>query len=132
MHPNQEQTPAPRRRRPSVNSVTLIGFLAADPELRYTQQGTAVARLRLATHWQERTDFHTLIAFGREAELAAEHLHKGRLVYAEGRLQGREWTAEDGSRRQVTEVIAHRVRAVGARRVAGQAVMERQEQETER
>jgi single-strand DNA-binding protein len=115
MYPNQEQTPAPRWRRPSVNSVTLIGFLVTDPELRSTQQSLAVARLRLATHWQERTDFHTLIAFGREAELAAEHLYEGRLAYAEGR----EWTAEDGSRRRVTKVVAHRVQAVGARWLVG-------------
>ena len=109
---------APETRRghgPSVNQVTLIGRLAADPDLRFTADGSAVARLRVATHYQDRTDYHTLVAFGQQAKFAAEYLTKGRLVHAEGRLQARQWTAEDGTQRRTHEVVVNRVQPVGPR-----------------
>jgi single-strand DNA-binding protein len=74
-----------------------------------------VARLRLATHYQDRTHYHTLVAFGQQAQFAAEYLTKGRLVHAEGRLQARQWTAEDGTQRRTHEVVVNRVQPLGPR-----------------
>jgi single-strand DNA-binding protein len=98
-----------------VNRVTLVGRLTADPELRTTPNGTQVANLRLATNEytgkdeagvrREHTEFHTLVLFGRQAEVAGSYLRKGRLLYADGRLRSRTWDASDGSKRHSTEII---------------------------
>jgi single-strand DNA-binding protein len=104
-----------RNRGPSLNMVALIGRLAADPDMRSTTDGGPVARLRLATHWQDRTEYHTLVAFGPQARFAGDYLTRGRLVYAEGRLQARQWTAEDGATHRTTEVIVNNVQALGSR-----------------
>ena len=98
-----------------VNRVTLLGRLTADPELRTTPSGTQVANLRLATNEfngkdeegtrREHTEFHSLVLFGRQAEVAGSYLRKGRLLYAEGRLRTRSWEAADGGKRQTTEVM---------------------------
>jgi single-strand DNA-binding protein len=98
-----------------INKVILIGRLTADPDVRATSSGTHVTSLRLATNTyggreddgsrREFTDFHSLIAFGKIAEYAAEHLRKGRLLYAEGRSQTRSWETNDGQRRYSTEVV---------------------------
>jgi len=98
-----------------VNKVILIGNLGADPEIRYTTSGTAVATLRLATteSWMdksgertERTEWHRVIVWGKSAETASQYLSKGKQVYVEGRLQTREWTDKDGNKRFTTEVNA--------------------------
>jgi len=98
----------------SLNKVQLIGNLTRDPELRYTPQGTAVCTFGLATNrsWttdnnekREETEFHRIVAWNKLAELCSQLLFKGRKVYVEGRLQTRNWTAQDGSQRQVTEVV---------------------------
>jgi single-strand DNA-binding protein len=98
-----------------VNKIILIGRLTADPELRATAAGVRVVNLRLATSTftgkaddgtrRERTDFHSLVVFGKAAEYAAEHLRQGRLLYAEGRSQTRSWQTGDGQRRYSTEVV---------------------------
>jgi single-strand DNA-binding protein len=102
----------------SVNKVILIGNLGADPELRQTQSGMAVANLRLATtdnrkdrdgNRQERTEWHRIVAFGRTAELCGQYLSKGRQVYIEGRLQTRSWDDRDGNKRYSTEIVADNV-----------------------
>jgi single-strand DNA-binding protein len=108
-----------------VNRVILLGNLAADPEVRALPSGTHVTQLRLATNTyagkdddgnrKEHADFHTLVAFGRTAEFAAEHLRKGRLVYAEGRSQTRSWETAEGQRRYVTEVVVDSLQAIGPR-----------------
>src|SRR5579859_3294645 len=94
--------------------VILVGRLAADPELRTTPGGHPVANLRLATNTytkdeagsrQEHAEFHHLVMFGRQAEVAGEHLRKGRLLLADGRLQTRSWEDAEGRRRQQTEVL---------------------------
>lgn len=99
----------------NLNKVMLIGRLGRDPEVRYTQGGTAVANLRLATseQWtdrdgqkQERTEWHTVVLWGRQAEVAGEYLSKGRLVYVEGRLETRKWQDKDGQDRYNTEIRA--------------------------
>lgn len=102
----------------SVNKVIIIGNLGADPEVKYTQGGTAVANMRIATNesWtdkqgnkQDRTEWHRCVAWGKTGELCAEYLSKGRSVYLEGRLQTREWTDKDGRKNYSTEIIADRV-----------------------
>ena len=84
----------------SVNKVILIGNLGKDPEVKYTPQGTAVARLTVATNerfkdksgeWQDRTEWHNVVLWQRLAEIAGEYLKKGGKVYIEGRLQTRSW-----------------------------------------
>jgi len=104
-----------RSRGPSLNSEQLIGRLAADPEVRLTANGGQVGTLRVATSWQDRTEYHTLVVFGSQAKFAGEYLAKGRLVFAEGRLQARQWTAQDGTQHRTTEVIAHSVQVLGPR-----------------
>ena len=105
-----------------VNKVILIGNLGRDPELRYTQNGQAVANFTLATseNWTdksgekvERTEWHRIVAWGRTAELCAQYLSKGRTVYIEGRLQTREWEDRDGNKRQTTEINANTVQFLG-------------------
>jgi len=98
----------------SLNKVMLIGNLTRDPELRYTPQGTAVCTMGLATNrsWvtesgdkKEETEFHRIVAWNKLAELCSQLLFKGRRIYVEGRLQTRQWTAQDGTQRQATEVV---------------------------
>jgi len=99
----------------SLNKVILIGNLTRDPELRYTPQGTAVCTFGVATNrsWmtdggekREDTEFHRIVAWNKLAELCSQLLFKGRKVYIEGRLQTRSWVSQDGSQRQVTEIIS--------------------------
>jgi single-strand DNA-binding protein len=108
----------------SVNKVILIGNLGRDPELRYTQGGSAVANFTLATNerWrdkdgnnQERTEWHRIVVWGRTAENCAQYLQKGRPVYIEGRLQTREWEDKDGGKRNTTEINALNVQFLGGR-----------------
>jgi single-strand DNA-binding protein len=106
-----------------VNKVILIGNLAADPELRALPSGMHVANMRLATNTyagkdedgsrREITEYHVLVTFGKSAEWAAEHLRKGRLVYAEGRSQTRSWETAEGQRRYMTEVVVDNLQALG-------------------
>jgi single-strand DNA-binding protein len=108
-----------------VNKVILIGRLTADPEVRATASGAQVTSLRLATNSyhgrdedgnpREQAEFHSLVLFGRQAEIAAEHLSRGRLVYAEGRSQTRSWETSEGERRSTTEVVVDRFQMLGPR-----------------
>jgi single-strand DNA-binding protein len=109
----------------SLNKAQLIGNLTRDPELRYTPQGTAVCTFGLATNRQwttdtgekrEEADFHRVVAWNKLAELCAQLLTKGRKVYIEGRLQTRNWTAQDGSQRQTTEIVASDMILLDSRR----------------
>lgn len=109
----------------SLNKVQLIGHLGADPELRYTSNGLAVATLNVATNersrsnetdeWQERTEWHRVVAWGRQAEVAGEYLSKGGQVYIEGRLQTRSWEGQDGVKRYTTEVVVRDLILLGGR-----------------
>lgn len=108
-----------------VNKVTLIGNLGADPEVRYTANGSAVANIRLATaeSWrdkesgeqQERTEWHRVVFFSRLAEIVGEYLKKGSQVYIEGRLQTRKWQDRDGNDRYTTEIVANDMQMLGGR-----------------
>jgi len=109
-----------------INKAILIGNLGRDPELRYTQNGQAVANFTLATteSWtdkasgqkQERTEWHRIVAWGRTGELCAQYLSKGRTVYSEGRIQTREWEDKEGQKRWTTEVNAQTVQFLGGPR----------------
>ena len=108
----------------NVNKVILMGRLGVDPELRYTKGGQATCSLRLATSevWgtgdarQERTEWHRVVLWGRQAELAKEYLAKGRLVYIEGRLQTRKWQDKDGHDRYTTEIVAREIQFIDGKR----------------
>ena len=100
----------------SLNKVMLIGNLGKDPEIRYTQAGSAVANFSLATtdRWtdkqgnrQEKTEWHDIVAFDRLADLAQNYLNKGKSIYVEGRLQTRSWEDQQGQKRYRTEVVAN-------------------------
>ena len=114
----------------SVNKVILIGNLGRDPETRYTTGGDAVTNLNIATseQWkdksgekQERTEWHRVVLFGRQAEIAGEYLKKGRSVYIEGRLQTRKYTDKDGVEKYSTEIVADRMQLLGSREGGGGA-----------
>jgi len=101
-----------------LNRVTLVGRLTRDPELRHTGGGTAVCSMRLAVssraqdesgNWGDKSNFFDVTVFGRQAESVSNYLAKGRRVGVDGRLSWREWTAQDGSKRQNVEVIAQDV-----------------------
>ena len=96
-----------------LNRVILIGRLTQDPELRYTQNGTAVASFTVAVNRKfkrDEADFVPVVVWNKPAENCANYLGKGRLVAVEGRLQIRSYEAQDGQRRRVTEVVADEVK----------------------
>jgi single-strand DNA-binding protein len=109
----------------SVNKVILIGNLGRDPELKYTPSGLPVARFSLATNerykdkdgnWQDRTEWHNIVAWQRLAEIAGEYLKKGRSVYIEGRLQTRSWEDQQSHQKKyMTEIIAQDLVLLGGR-----------------
>lgn len=111
-----------------VNRVILIGHLGRDPEVRATASGLPVANFSVATseyqgtdaegNRQERTEWHNIVVFGKQADFCRQYLRKGRLVFVEGRLQTRDWEDRDGNRRRTTEVIAGNVRILDSRRSA--------------
>ena len=112
----------------SVNKVILIGNLGRDPETRYTTGGDAIANLNIATseQWkdkngekQEKTEWHRVVLFGRQAEIAGEYLKKGRSVYIEGRLQTRKYTDKDGVEKYSTEIVGDRMQLLGSREGGG-------------
>ncbi|MCC6730076.1 MAG: single-stranded DNA-binding protein [Chthonomonadales bacterium] len=103
-----------------LNRIVLIGRLTQDPESSYTPSGVALAKFRLAVDrptknaetGEKETDFINIVAFRRSAEFVSQYITKGRLVAVEGRLQIRSWVAQDGSRRNWTEVIADNVQGL--------------------
>ncbi|HYC55470.1 MAG TPA: single-stranded DNA-binding protein [Candidatus Binatia bacterium] len=106
----------------SLNKVMILGNLGQDPELRNTSGGKAVTTLRVATNesWmdasgqrQERTEWHSVVVWGRQAENCKQYLSKGRSVFVEGRLQTRKWTDNSGAERYMTEIVADRVQFIG-------------------
>src|SRR6267142_2727239 len=100
----------------SVNKVILVGRLGRDPELKYTASGTPFCRFSLATDdvWndkgtgerQERTEWHSIVAWDRLAEICNQYLTKGKLIYIEGSLQTREWDDPEGNKKKITEIRA--------------------------
>jgi single-strand DNA-binding protein len=106
-----------------INKVIIVGNLGADPETRYTGNGTAITSIRIATseQWtdkqsgekQERTEWHRVKLFGRLAEIAGEYLKKGRQVYIEGSLRTDKYTDKDGVERFSTDIIAAEMQMLG-------------------
>ena len=93
----------------SVNKVFLLGRLGKDPEVRHTQGGTTVANMRIATNerrpdgnggWADATEWHSVVAFGKQADLVKQYLTKGREVFIEGSLRTRQWQDQSGQKRQ--------------------------------
>jgi single-strand DNA-binding protein len=111
--------------RMSVNKVLLIGNLGRDPEVRYLPSGNPVANFSIATSEnytdrngtkQDRTDWHNIVVYGKQAELCGQYLKKGRQVFVEGRISYRNYEAKDGSgKRYVTDIVAQRVQFLGGR-----------------
>jgi single-strand DNA-binding protein len=107
-----------------INKVIIVGNLGQDPELRYTGSGTAVCNLRLATNesykdasgeWVDRTEWHSVVAWARLAEICNEYLQKGSQVYIEGSLQTRNYEDKDGITRYTTEIKAREMMILGGR-----------------
>lgn len=108
-----------------INKVILIGNLGADPEVRYSAGGTAMANLTLATSsgWkdkqtgemQERTEWHRVVFFNRLAEIVGEYLRKGSKVYVEGSLRTRKWQDKSGTDRYTTEIVANEMQMLDGR-----------------
>jgi single-strand DNA-binding protein len=113
----------------SVNKVILVGHLGKDPEVKYTPQGTPVAKFSLATNerfkdkdgnWQDRTEWHNIVLWQRLAEIAGEYLKKGRQVYIEGRLQTHSWDdKQTGQKKYMTEVVGQDIVLLGGRGEGG-------------
>lgn len=108
----------------SINRVVLVGNLTRDPELRHTPSGTAVCSLRLAVNtrrkdesgqWTDKPNYFDITVWGQQGENCAQYLSKGRPVAVDGRLEWREWEAQDGSKRQAVEVVAESVQFLGGR-----------------
>ena len=111
-----------------INKVILVGNLGQDPELRYTGSGTAVCNMRLATNESykdsngdmvEKTEWHSIVAWARLAEICGEYLKKGSQVYFEGSLQTRQWDDKDGNTRYTTEVKAREMMMLSDRGSSG-------------
>ena len=108
-----------------INKVILIGNLGADPETRSMPSGGSVSNIRIATSesWKdkqsgeqkERTEWHTVVMFGRLGEIAAEYLRKGSQVYIEGSLRTRKWQDKEGKDRYTTEIVASEMQMMGGR-----------------
>ncbi|HEV2197952.1 MAG TPA: single-stranded DNA-binding protein [Candidatus Acidoferrum sp.] len=108
----------------SVNKVILVGRLGRDPETRYTGSGQAVANFSVATdesykdrngERQKRTEWHKIVVWGKQAEIAQQYLKKGSLVFIEGRIQSREWQDKEGQKRTSFEIVATNFRMLGGR-----------------
>jgi single-strand DNA-binding protein len=109
----------------TINSVVVVGNLTRDPELRHTPSGMAVCSLRIAVNtrrkdaatgeWGEKPNYFDVTVWGKQGENCAQYLAKGRQVGIQGRLEWREWDAQDGTKRQAVEIIADSVQFLGSR-----------------
>jgi single-strand DNA-binding protein len=108
----------------NINRVVLLGNLTRDPELRHTPSGTAVCGLRIAVNtrrkdesgqWTDKPNYFDVTVWGQQGENCAQYLAKGRPVAIDGRLEWREWEAQDGAKRQAVEIVADSVQFLGGR-----------------
>ena len=114
----------------NINRVVLVGNLTRDPELRHTPSGTSICKLRLAVNtrikdgatgqWTDKPNYFDVSVFGNQAESCTQYLSKGRPVGVDGRLDWREWEAQDGTKRQAVEIIADSVQFLGSRGEGGE------------
>jgi len=112
----------------SVNRAILVGRLGRDPETRYTSGGQAVCNFTMATdetykdrngERQKRTEWHRIVVWGKQAEIAQQYLHKGSLIFVEGRIQTRQWDDREGQKRTTVEIVANNFRMLGGRGEGG-------------
>jgi single-strand DNA-binding protein len=112
----------------SVNKAILVGRLGKDPETRYTSSGQAVCNFTMATdetykdragERQKRTEWHRIVVWAKQAEIAQQYLRKGSLIYLEGRIQTRQWDDKEGQKRTTTEIVATNFRMLGGRAEGG-------------
>lgn len=104
-----------------MNRVIIAGNLGADPDLRYTKSGTAVAEMRIATRerekrgeqWEDHTEWHRVILWGKRAESLGKILTKGSFVVVAGKNRTRQWEAKDGGKRYTTEIVADEIELTG-------------------
>jgi single-strand DNA-binding protein len=108
----------------SVNKVILLGRLGKDPEMRMSSSQTPICSFSMATserrkdasgNWNEQTEWHNIVAFGKTAELINQYMKKGRQLYLEGRIQTRKWQDKEGKDRYTTEIIAQNVQFIGSK-----------------
>ncbi len=108
----------------NINRVIVVGNLTRDPELRHTPSGTAVCSLRIAVNttrkdesgqWVDKPNYFDVTVWGQQGENCAQYLSKGRPVAIDGRLEWREWEAQDGSKRQAVDIVADNVQFLGGR-----------------
>jgi len=112
----------------SINRVVLVGNLTRDPELKQLPSGSSVCSLRIAVNsrrkdetgqWTDKPNYFSVSVFGNQAESCSQYLSKGRPVAIDGRLDWREWQAQDGSKREAVEIVAESVQFLGSRGDAG-------------
>ena len=118
----------------SVNKVILVGNVGQDPEVKYTPSGVAVARVSLATNerfkdkngqWQDRTEWHCIVAWQRLAEIVGEYVRKGTKLYIEGKLQTTSWQdRQSGEKKYRTEIVARDIMLLGSRENAEKGTIE--------
>ena len=120
-----------------LNRCEFIGRLGADPEVRHTQSGSTVVNFRLAAserykdksgEKQERTEWVSCVVWNKLAEICAEYLHKGSLVYVAGRMQTRKWQDQSGQDRYSTEVVLSEMTMLGGKSDGGSSPAPRQQQ----
>ena len=107
-----------------VNKAIIVGNLGADPEIKEAKNGSTIATISVATSesWtdkqgqkQEKTEWHRVVFFNKTAEIVGKYLNKGSQIYIEGRIQYRQWEAEDGSTRYSTEIMGDKMQMIGAK-----------------
>jgi single-strand DNA-binding protein len=107
----------------TVNKVIIVGRLGADPDMRYTASGLAIASFNVATNervpagegnWEDRTEWHRVKAFGKLAEICGNYLNKGKQVYVEGSLRTNQWEDSQGVKRYSTEIVARDIEMLGS------------------
>jgi single-strand DNA-binding protein len=126
---------------PSINRVVIAGRLTSDPQLKYTQKGTAVVRMRLASNrnykngdgeWQQEVSYLNVIAWAKLAENCGEYLSKGSAVYVEGRLKSQEWEDSEGNKKSSLDVHADNVQFLDKAGSNGEGKEEDEEEEEEK
>jgi single-strand DNA-binding protein len=117
---------------PSLNKVFLIGYVGKDPEMRVTQNGTAVANFSMATTErgpgnEKRTEWHNIVAWQKTAEVVNQYVKKGDPLFVEGRLQTRTWDGKDGSKHSRTEIVAFNVQFLSTKEARSGAPVKEQD-----
>ena len=111
-----------------INKAILVGRLGKDPEVRYLQDGTAVVSMSLATdkQWKDKNgerkkkaEWHRIVVFGKLADICAQYLDKGSLVYIEGEIQTRSWEDKEGTKRFTTEIVGKEMKMLDSKKDSG-------------